>query len=203
MTEDSIFPKLNRTNQKLNTMITKILLGLGAIVVIFLIVVATRPADFRVERSATLAASPAALFEQVNDHHKFVTWNPFMKLDPNVKNTFSGPPAGVGSVCSWDGNKDIGAGSCTIIESKPGELVRCRMDWKRPMTGTSTVDFTFKPDGDKTMVTWAMYGKNNFMGKAVSLFMNCDKMCGPQFEKGLADLGAVAALATTTSTVAK
>ena len=24
--------------------------------------------------------------------------------------------------------------------------------------------------------------------------MDCDKMCGPQFEKGLADLGAVAAL---------
>ena len=173
-------------------MIKKIFIGLTAIIVLFLIVVATRPADFHVERSATLSASPAALFEHVNNHHKFAVWNPFMKLDPNVKNTYSGPESGVGAACSWDGNGDVGAGTCTIIESKPGELVRCRMDWKRPMEGVAMVDFTFKPDGDKTIVTWAMYGKNSFMGKAVSLFMNCDKMCGPQFEKGLADLGAIA-----------
>ena len=174
-------------------MIIKILLGLAALIVVFLIVVATRPAEFKVTRSATLAASPAALFAQVNDHRKFVVWNPFMKLDPNVKNTFSGPDSGVGAVCSWEGNREIGAGSATIVESKPGELVRQRMDWKRPMEGTSTVDFTFEPAGAKTVVTWSMYGRNGFMGKAVSLFMDMDKMCGPQFEKGLANLGEVAA----------
>ncbi len=174
-------------------LIKKILIGLAGVIIVFVIVVAAQPADFRVERSATLAATPAALFEHVNDHHKFAVWNPFAQIDPNVKNTYSGPDSGVGAVCSWEGNSDIGAGSSTIIESKPGELVRQRMDWRRPMEGTSTVDFTFKPAGDKTVVTWAMYGKNGFMGKAVSLFMNMDKICGPQFEKGLADLGKIAA----------
>lgn len=181
-------------------MIKKILLGLVAAIVLFLGYAATRPPDFRVERSATLAASPAALFAQVNDHQKFSAWNPFLKLDPNVKNTFSGPASGVGAKCSWDGNSDIGAGSSTIIESKPGELVRMRMDWTRPMEGTSTVDFTFRPAGDKTVVTWAMYGKNNFMGKVVSVFLDCDKMCGPAFEQGLADLGKVAATSAVPST---
>ena len=56
------------------------------------------------------------------------------------------------------------------------------------MEGAATVDFTFKPQGDKTIVTWAMYGKNNFMGKLMSVFMNCDKMVGGQFEKGLAQM---------------
>jgi hypothetical protein len=184
-------------------MIKKILIGIAvaivAVVGILLAVAATRPAEYRVERSATLSASPEALFEQVNDHRKFAVWNPFLKLDPNVKNTYSGPESGVGAVCSWDGNSNIGAGSSTIIESKPGELVRCRMDWKRPMEGVAMVDFTFKPEGDKTTVTWAMYGTNNFMGKVMSLFFDCDKMCGPQFEKGLADLGAIAATSTMTA----
>jgi len=173
-----------------------LLIGFIALIAIiggFLIFAATRPADFRVERSATLPASPEALFEHVNNHHKFAVWNPFLKADPNVKNTYRGPQSGVGAVCSWEGNRNVGAGSCTIVESKPGELVRCRMDWKRPMEGTATVDFTFKPEGVQTVVTWAMYGKNNFMGKVMSVFMDCDKMCGPQFEKGLASLGAVAA----------
>lgn len=173
-------------------MIKTILIGLAAIIVVFLIVVALQANEFRVERSAALAASPAVLFEHVNDHRRFNEWNPWMKLDPAARNTYSGPESGVGAVCSWEGDQ-VGAGSATIIESKPGELVRLRMDWRKPMAGTSTVDFTFKPEGDKTIVTWAMYGKNNFMAKAFSLFMNCDKMCGPQFEKGLADLGSVAA----------
>jgi len=177
-------------------MVIKILLGVVAVIAILLIIVALRPADFRVERSLALSAPAILLFEQVNDHRKFSVWNPFMKLDPNVKNTYSGPDSGVGAMCSWDGNNKIGAGSATIIESKPGELVRQRMDWKRPMEGTSTVEFTFKPQGDKTVVTWAMYGKNNFMGKLFSLFMNCEKMVGPQFEKGLAELGKVVATST-------
>ena len=180
-------------------MIIKILIGLAVLIGIFLLVVVTRPADFLVERSASIAAPPAALFSQVNDHRKFAVWNPFMKLDPNVKNTYSGPESGVGAVCSWDGNKDIGAGSATIVESKPNELVRLRMDWKRPMEGVATVDFTFKPEGDKTIVTWAMYGKNNFMGKLVSLFIDCEKMVGPQFEQGLADLGKVVGGTPTTT----
>ena len=176
-------------------MIKKILLGLAAVIVVILIVAAFQPSEFRVKRSATLSASPMALFEQVNDHRKFAVWNPFMKLDPAVKNTYSGPESGVGAVCSWDGNSDVGAGTATIIESKPAELVRLRMDWRRPMEGTSTVDFTFKPEGNRTVVTWDMYGHNNYMGKLVSLFINCDKMCGEHFERGLANLGEVAAAA--------
>ena len=172
-------------------MIINILIGVAALVAIFLIFVALRPADFRVERSATIAATPSALFEQVNDHRKFTVWNPFMKFDPNVKNTYSGPDSGVGAVCSWEGNSKIGAGSATIVESKPDELVRERMDWLRPMKGTSTVEFTFKPSGEKTVVTWAMYGNNGFMGKLFSLFMDCEKMVGPQFEQGLAELGKI------------
>jgi uncharacterized protein YndB with AHSA1/START domain len=178
-------------------MLKKILLGLVVVIALFLAYATTRPADYRVERSATLAAPSAAIFAYVNEPKKFNVWNPFMQMDPNVKNTYSGPASGVGASCSWDGNNNIGAGSSTIIESKPGELVRMRMDWKRPMEGTGLVDFTFKPAGDKTTVTWAMYGKNNFLGKVVSVFLDCEKMCGPPFEQGLAELGKVAAAAPT------
>ena len=175
-------------------MLKKVLIGLAAVVAIFLIVAATRPADFRVERSRTIAAPAAALFDQVNDHKKFQKWNPWDKMDPSSKTTYSGADSGVGAVASWVGEM-VGEGSATITESKPGELVRQRMDWKKPMEGVSTVDFTFKAEGDKTTVTWAMYGKNNFMGKVMSMFMDCEKMCGPEFEKGLADLEKVVASA--------
>ena len=113
-----------------------------------------------------------------------------MKLDPAAQISYSGPEAGIGAVSSWQG-KATGKGSATIIESKPGELVRERMDWLEPMEGVSTVDFIFKPDGDKTTVTWAMYGDNGYMGRLMCLFMSMDKMCGEQFEIGLADVAAL------------
>jgi len=40
-----------------------------------------------------------------------------------------------------------------------------------------------------------MYGKNNFVSKAFVLIMNCDKMVGGQFEKGLANLQSVTQMA--------
>ena len=36
-----------------------------------------------------------------------------------------------------------------------------------------------------------MFGNNNFIGKAMGLVMNCDKMVGGQFEKGLAQMKSV------------
>ena len=180
-------------------MIIKILVILIAVIGVFLLFVASRPGNFRMERSLPIGAPALALFDQVNNHHKFTQWNPFLKADPNVKQIYSGPDAGVGAVFNWDGNKNVGAGSATIVESKPGELVRVRMDFKRPFVGTSTVDFTFKPAGDQTVMTWAMYGQNGFMGKLASLFMDCDKLCGTQFEQGLANLSKI----MTTTPVAK
>jgi uncharacterized protein YndB with AHSA1/START domain len=180
-------------------MIKKLLLGLAAVIVLILLVAALQPADYRVVRSRSIAAPPAVLFDQVNDHKKFAAWNPWQKMDPESKTTYSGSESGVGAIASWKGDK-VGEGSATITGSKPGELVRQRMDWKKPMEGVSTVEFTFKPEGDKTLVTWAMYGKNGFMGKLVSLFMDCESMCGPEFEKGLADLEKVV---TTAAPLAK
>ncbi len=52
-------------------MIKKTLIGLAAVLVLFLVVVAMQPGEFKVSRSATLAASTSVLFEQVNDHRKF------------------------------------------------------------------------------------------------------------------------------------
>ena len=82
---------INRETLTAQTKISKILVGLGAVILIFLIFVETRSADFRVERSSTIAAPAQALFDQVNDHYNFNKWNPFLTLDPNVKNTYRGP----------------------------------------------------------------------------------------------------------------
>jgi hypothetical protein len=166
----------------------RILLVFAALIAVLLVVIAMQPEDFRVSRSMTMAASPAAVFEQVNDFHNWEVWSPWIKIDPNAKGTYEGPTSGPGSKFHWDGNSDVGAGSMTILDSKPNEHVHIKLDFIRPMEGTNDVYFTFKPEGDKTNVTWSMEGKNNFIGKAISLVIDCDKMVGDYYEKGLANM---------------
>jgi hypothetical protein len=172
-------------------MIKFILIGLAAVIVVFVIVVTTRPADFRIARSATFAASAPIVFEQINDLHKFNDWSPWAKIDPNAKATFDGPPAGVGSSFAWSGNSEVGEGRMTITESKPGEVVRMKLEFIKPFAATNTAEFTLKPEGNQTTLTWSMTGKNGFMAKAFSMFVDCDKMVGSQFEQGLANLKAI------------
>jgi hypothetical protein len=168
-----------------------ILLGLVALIAILAIVVAMQPEDFKVARSMTMSAAPAAVFEQVNDFHKWEAWSPWVKLDPNAKMTYEGPSSGEGAIVRWDGNAEVGAGSMTIVESKPNELVRIRLDFIRPFEGTSDVEFAFKPVGDKTEVNWSMAGKNNFMAKAISLVIDCEKMVGDSYEQGLTSIKSI------------
>jgi len=172
-------------------MLIKTLIALAVIVVVFVAIVATQPSEFRVARSAIIAAPAPVVFAQVNDFHKWRAWSPYEKLDPAMKKTYEGPPAGTGASYSWAGNSHAGEGRATITESRPNELVRIKLDFVKPFEGTAFAEFTFKPEGDRTVVEWSLVGNNNFVSKAVHLFMNMDKMVGGQFEDGLAELKSV------------
>jgi hypothetical protein len=172
-------------------MLLKIFIALAAVVAAFVAFIALQPSEYRIARSASIAAPAHDTFAQVNDFHKWEAWSPWAKLDPDATTTFEGPSAGEGAIFAWAGNSQIGEGRMTLTESRPAELIRIRLDFVKPMAGTSTAEFTFKPEGDRTAVTWAMAGQNNFVSRAICLFMNQDKMIGGYFEKGLEQLKAV------------
>jgi hypothetical protein len=173
-------------------MIKKILLyGIAVIVLIitiFCVVVAMQPAHYTVQRSASINAPASIVFAHVNDFHKWDAWSPWAKLDPNMKTSFEGAPAGAGAVYGWTGNSDVGEGRMTITDSKPSESIKIKLEFIKPFTQTALTNFDFKPQGNQTAVTWTMDGENNFVGKAFCLFINMDKMVGADFEKGLAQM---------------
>ena len=168
-----------------------LLIAIAAILVLFIIVVAMQPGEFRITRSAGIAAPLEKIFPHVNDFRRWETWSPWAKLDPACKNTFEGSPSGTGAMFAWAGNKKVGEGRMTITESRPGELIRIKLEFLKPFKATNTAEFTFKSQGDQTVVTWCMSGRNNFFSKAFGLFVNCDKMVGGDFEKGLSQMKTV------------
>ena len=169
-----------------------ILLPLAGFLVTVLVLAARRPTGFGVTRAATIPAPPGKVFPHVNDFHRWEAWSPWAKLDPAMTATHSGAPAGVGAVYEWTGNAKVGAGRMTLVESRAPELVRIKLEFLRPFAATNATEFTFQAEGDQTRVTWAMTGHNTFVCRVMGLFMNMDQMIGRDFEKGLAQLRAVA-----------
>ncbi len=172
-------------------MLKKVALAFVALLLIFMIVVATRPDDFRIERSATIAAPADVAFAMVDDFHGWPQWSPWEKLDPAMKRTHSGAARGVGAEYAWESEK-VGTGKMKILESRPGELLKIQLDFIKPWEASNVAEFSFKPAGANVTMTWAMIGKNNFMAKAAGMFMNMDAMVGADFEKGLAAIKTLA-----------
>lgn len=169
-------------------MLIKILIALVLIVTVFAIVVTFQPAEFRIERSTVIAAPPAVVFAQINDLHRWDAWSPWARLDLAMRTTFEGPPAGPGAIYAWAGNSKVGEGRMTILESRPTELIRIKLEFLKPFKATNTTEFSFNPAAGQTAVTWSMSGRRDFMTKAFCLFMDMDKMVGGDFEKGLAQV---------------
>jgi uncharacterized protein YndB with AHSA1/START domain len=148
----------------------------------------TKPDSCRFSRSIHIEAPPEKIFPLIDDPRAMNEWNPFVKADPGVKLSYSGPAKGVGAINDFDGNNKVGAGRAEIVESVcPSKVViALRMD--RPMKCQNRVEFTIVPNRSGSDITWAMSGHQPFIGKLFSLFVDTEKMVGGAFESGLVDL---------------
>jgi len=155
---------------------------------IILILAATRPDNFQVQRAASIKAPPEKIFALINDFHNWGAWSPYEKRDPAMNRSFSGSVDGRGAVYEWAGNKKVGAGRMEIIDTSAASTVRIKLDFIRPFEGHNIAEFTLRPQGDATNVTWAMDGPSPFIAKVMGLFFNMDHMIGKDFETGLANL---------------
>lgn len=169
----------------------KIAIGIALLLVAFLGFAAMQPDTFELKRSLSMAAPADKVFANINDFHKWEAWSPWAKIDPAMKATYTGTASGVGAVYDWTGNDEVGTGKMTITGSEaPGKIV-IKPDFIAPFEAHNTTTFLIAKDGDKTKVDWIMTGNNNFMGKIIHVFMDMDKMVGPDFEKGLAQMKGV------------
>ncbi len=157
-----------------------------------LVSAATRPDTFHIERSTNIAAAPENIFPLINDFTNWDSWSPWAGKDPNMKTLISDTTSGQGASYAWEGNKQVGAGSMTIIDSSPPEKVGIQLNFIKPFKAQNTATFTLAVQGEKTSVTWALDGPQQFMNKLMGLFMNMDRMVGKDFETGLASMKSLA-----------
>lgn len=173
-------------------MFKKISIILAVCVIGLLAYAATKPDTFRVQRAISIKASPDKVFPLIDDFRHQASWSPWEKKDPAMKKTLSGSASGKGAVYAWDGNREVGTGRIEITDSTPTSKVTMKLDMLKPFEGHNIVEFTVDVAGDSTRVTWAMHGPQTYIAKLMSVFLDCDKMVGKDFEAGLASLKTIA-----------
>jgi uncharacterized protein YndB with AHSA1/START domain len=161
---------------------------LAIAIAIVLILAATKPDTFSVQRAATVKAPAEKIFSLINDFHQWGTWSPWETKDPAMKRDFSGATSGKGAIYGWEGNKNVGSGRMEILEASVPSKIVIKLDFFKPFEGHNTAEFTMLPQRDGTSITWVMHGPAPFMSKIMQVFMNMDSMIGKDFEAGLANL---------------
>jgi uncharacterized protein YndB with AHSA1/START domain len=173
-------------------MLKTIAIIIAVVIAGVLILAATKPDTFKFERKASIKAPPEKVFPILNDFKQWGAWSPWEKKDPAMKRNFGATTSGKGATYAWEGNKDVGTGNMEIAESVPSSKLTVKLNFEKPFKANNIVNFTLTPANGGTDVTWSMEGQCNFMSKIMQVFVSMDKMVGPDFEAGLANLKAAA-----------
>ena len=161
---------------------------LAVAITIILILAATKPDTFRIERSTVINAPAEKIFAVLSDFHQWTGWSPWEHKDPALKRSYSGAERGKGAIYGWEGNKNVGSGRMEILEAKAPSKLRIQLDFLKPFEAHNTAEFTMLPQGNATNVHWVMHGPANFMSKVMQVFISFDKMVGKDSETGLSNL---------------
>jgi hypothetical protein len=172
-------------------MLKLIIIAVIILFAVILVYAATRPDNFRVERVASIKASPEKIAALINDFHQWVSWSPYEKLDPAMKRSYGGAASGKGADYAWESAGKAGVGRMEILESSPAGI-KIKLQFIKPFEATHTAEFTMTPQGDTTRLTWAMFGRDPYIAKVMCLFFNRDKLIGDDFETGLGNIKALA-----------
>jgi uncharacterized protein YndB with AHSA1/START domain len=162
---------------------------IGLVVLLFAGGYALSP-EFKAVRSLTVGAPAQKIYPLIADPRQWKNWTVWNRRDPAMTITYSGTPSGAGAAWEWK-SKTQGDGKMTFTAAEPGK--RVGYDLYFPDFGTtSSGDLLLSPEGSGTKVTWTMNGNmgSNPLYRWMALFM--DRMVGPDFEAGLANLKALA-----------
>jgi hypothetical protein len=169
-------------------MLKKISLLLVLVIAGILIAAGFASPKMDVTREIIVNAPVASVFPHINNSEKANAWMPWAASDPSLKMNYSGPAEGVGSKASWESTGDMGTGEALVVDSVPNEYVKTKLTFVKPFQMEEMATLSVAPVEGGTKVSWNAVAEKPYLFRVVGLFMDCDKMVGGEFEKGLASL---------------
>ena len=141
--------------------------------------------SFAMDRTTEINAGTQEIQEVVTDLTSWDDWTVWTKeVDPTLERTYTGEAGQVGHAMTWSG-EDLGEGSLEITEITP-DAVRYVMTYE-DMPSKGEFLFNERDDGT-TAVRWTSSGEMDGMPYERYFGLIVDRITGPPFEEGLANL---------------
>jgi uncharacterized protein YndB with AHSA1/START domain len=166
------------------------LVVLGSLALLIVGVGVFLPSKFEVQRAIEISAPPEKVYDHVVDTRQWKNWTAWNQRDPGMRIVYSGPPFGIGAKWSWE-SKTEGKGAMEFTRVEPNRRVEYKLTFA-DFNMTASGALILEPVGQGTMVTWTNAGDTgaNPLKHYISAMM--DRLVGPDFEQGLANLKALA-----------
>jgi uncharacterized protein YndB with AHSA1/START domain len=166
------------------------LVAIGSLALLIVGVGLVLPSTFEVQRSIEINAAPEKVYDLVVDTRQWKNWTVWNQRDPAMRIVYSGPPFGMGAKWSWD-SKTEGKGAMEFTRVEPNRRVEYRLAFP-DFNMTSSGALILEPKGKGTTVTWTNAGDTGSNPLKHYLSAAMDRLVGPDFEQGLANLKALA-----------
>jgi uncharacterized protein YndB with AHSA1/START domain len=164
----------------------RLLIAVVTLVLLLVGVGLVLPSKFRIERSVTIAAPAEKVYALIAAPAEWKRWSSWNQRDPNMQVEYGGPPAGVGAKWTWRSESE-GNGTMEFTEAVPDQQLTYRLSFP-DMGMQSTGQLKIEPQAGGVRVRWSNEGDMGAspVNRWVGLFM--DRLVGPDFEAGLANL---------------
>lgn len=166
------------------------LVVVGSVMLLAVAVGFLLPSRFEVRRTVEIAAAPEKVYDLVVETRQWKRWTVWNQRDPQMRIVYSGPPFGMGARWAWESESE-GNGVMEFTRVEPNRRVEYRLSFPR-FNMTSTGALVLEPVGRGTRVTWTNEGDTGANPLKHYLAAAMDRMVGPDFEAGLANLKALA-----------
>jgi uncharacterized protein YndB with AHSA1/START domain len=165
-------------------------MALAALAVLLLLGGLLLSGRFHIERSVLTSAPAAKAYALVVDPRNWNRWAVWNRRDPAMSISYFGSPTGVGAGWAWKSQTE-GDGKMTLTAATPDQRVAYDLYFP-DMDSTSTGELRFEAGPGGTRITWTMDGDMGANPLMHWMALLMDRMVGPDFDGGLANLKALA-----------
>jgi Tfp pilus assembly major pilin PilA len=163
-----------------------VLFFLISLVIIIASLSAILPGYQKVERSTTINASAASIYQYLSKLENFIQWSVWNKEDSTASYTMSGTDGTPGATYTWKGHPAIsGNGSIKITDLKANNKVGHKIEFIHPQKTNADSEFLLTETNGTTLVQWNFKLTTPRPWNIFNLFTSLDKQMGKDFDDGL------------------
>jgi len=171
-------------------MVKRVLIGLGILVLLFLIVALFVKKDYMVEREITINKPKQQVFDYIKFLKNQNNYSKWANMDPKMEKSFKGTDGTVGFISAWSSNvKDVGKGEQEIKKIVDGQHIDYELRFIEPFESTEHAYMSTEGVSEnQTAVKWGFEGHMAYPMNITMLFMDFEKIIGGDLDTGLHNL---------------